>query len=77
MSEPLRMWTVYDRPSDFPNSCVARLWQINRGDPEPQATGEIIVGHTVEAVRQQLARCGLTCLARSEGDDPCVVETWL
>lgn len=69
----LETWCVYDRPRDFPNSAVARRFVGE--SPTPYA----IVGPSVEAVRAALAalRPGLVCLARSPGDDPCIVEVWL
>jgi hypothetical protein len=77
MSEPLIMWTVYDRPDDFPNVVVARMWRISPGRTE--STEDIIVGPTLQAVRAALLRKspGLVCMPRSSSDGPSIVETWL
>jgi hypothetical protein len=75
-AEPLVMWTVYNRPKDYPDRCVARAWLVIDA-PEPVATGSVIIGATLAGVREQLARDGLVCLARRPEDDPAIVETWL
>ena len=31
----LRMWTVYDRPKDFPDAIVARLHEVDAGGSVP------------------------------------------
>jgi hypothetical protein len=76
MSELLPMWTVYDHPKDFPNSFVARLWNVGVGG-SPIATNEVLVFPELEAIRLRMRNRGLTCLARSEYDDPNIVEVWL
>lgn len=67
----MNIWTVYDRPSDFPNSVIARRWWLTT------ATDDIIVGRTLDDIRDELKLKGLICLPRSELDDPKIVETWL
>jgi hypothetical protein len=67
----LSMWTVYDHPSDFPDGYVAR-----RFDGE-QPTSDVIESADLDLVRYSLAMKGLFCLARSPGDDPVILETWL
>jgi hypothetical protein len=74
----LYMWTVYDHPADMPNAYVARLWKATdtaSGQPEP--TDKIIANKSLDIVRDHLRKFGLTCLARSPGDDPKIVEVWL
>lgn len=68
------MWTVYDRPRDYPHSVVARKWLILRG--REWMTSEMIVGPDLDSVRSQLPP-HLFCLPRFERDDPCLVEVWL
>jgi hypothetical protein len=67
----LTIWTVYDHPKDFPNTFVARRWA------GVTPTQDVIISPDLEDLRRLLAFEGLTCLARADGDDPTIVETWL
>lgn len=72
----LPMWTVYDRPEDFPELIVARLW---RTLPEPAPTNTLFTvpaGHA-HIVRDILAEAGFVKLDRQPGDDPVILETWI
>jgi hypothetical protein len=72
----LIMWTIYDRPSDFPDCFVARKFEIGRGG-EPRATSDILVAHEIDKLRSLLHRRGLVRMTRAPEDDPKIVETWL
>jgi hypothetical protein len=72
----LSIWTVYDRPKDFPRGHVARRFEVGVASPEPVATGDFVEGE-LSALRDNFRWCGLTCLTRNEGDDPVIVECWL
>lgn len=69
------MWVVYDHPSDFPGHYVARQHIIGIAGQQP--TGRAMCSLTLEPIRAALSNLGLVCLARSEQDDPVIVETWL
>ena len=73
-NEELIFWTIYDHPKDFPHGYVARPWRVARdgATPLPQA----VYGYTEAEVRRRLPP-GLSCLGRSEVDDPVILETWL
>jgi hypothetical protein len=72
----LSMWTVYNSPSDYPGKVVARRFDITDGDVA--ASDSIIVMDDLDVLRRALAiDMRLTCLSRSPGDDPVIVETWL
>jgi hypothetical protein len=76
MTASLAMWTVYDHPLDYPGKFVARRWDVDANGPKP--SGSIIVMNDLQTLRDVLEfELGLTCLARSPGDDPKIVETWL
>jgi hypothetical protein len=66
----LNIWTIFDRPSDFPDSYVARVFEYDK----PTAT---IIKGTLPRLRKSFRLCGLTCLTRCKDDDPVIVETWL
>jgi hypothetical protein len=76
MTAVLFTWTIYDHPKDYPDHFVARKWSIGTKPGEPEATDEVIVRPTLDEVRALLPPA-LYCVARNEGDDPVVVETWL
>jgi hypothetical protein len=72
----LRMWTIYDHPSDYPDKYVARLFDVDDDGPKP--TSSIIVAPDLQMLRDILEfEMHLTCLARSPEDDQKIVETWL
>lgn len=66
----LPIWTIYDHPLDFPAQFVARLSVMDR------PTAKVLKGDTLDALRAQMPH-GLTCIPRSPGDDPVIVECWL
>jgi len=70
----LSIWTVYDHPSDFPHSYVARRAEVNRHGVQP--TADVMVGE-LSIIRASFLQAGLTCLPRSEDDEAHIVECWL
>lgn len=64
------IWTIYNRPVDFPDKFVARRWEGS------MPTQDILIADDLEELRRQLPP-GLYRLARHPADDPVVVETWL
>lgn len=73
--EALDVWTVYDRPRDFPDLFVARKWRIVPGDL-PMPSSEIITATSLLALRNALPP-GLVCLLRDKNDEPKIIEVWL
>lgn len=72
--ERLPMWVVYDRPSDYPDSFVARRFVT---PPEPRPTAEFRTAHDIDELREHFVRLGLAKLDRDLTDDPKIVEVWL
>lgn len=70
----LPMWTIYEKPKDFPDSYVARMFEVAK---EPVATHHTIRSDQLEPLRAAFAQAGLVCMARSPEDDPKIVEVWL
>ena len=69
----LLIWTIYDHPKDFPDDYVVRPHSTKLEKPMP-----VHFRHEQLAyVRRALRRLGLVCIARSPGDDPCILESWL
>ena len=69
----LIIWTIYDHPSDFPDSFVARKFI----GYEP--TKEILVAGTLQETRKIIQNLAgkQHRIARSSDDDPKIVESWL
>jgi hypothetical protein len=72
--EFMSMWTIYNRPADYPGHYVVRRHAILRGRSEP--TGDFSIHLTLQDARSQGIPPGLYCLPRSPEDDPVIVETW-
>jgi hypothetical protein len=75
----LSMWTIYNRPKDYPDGFIARRFEVGRGEPPAwpvQVTDHTLTGE-LEAIRATFLAIGMTCLNREPGDEPPVVETWL
>jgi hypothetical protein len=78
------LWTVYDHPSDLPDWFVVRrqwiwsmVWPDGRRRGARAFEAEASCFHDLERARLWLAHRGLTCLTRSPGDDPVILETWI
>jgi hypothetical protein len=71
--QDLLVWTIYDHPSDFPDSYVVRPHSTKLGSPLTVHIQHAQLDH----VRGALEHLGLTCLPRSPEDDPSILETWL
>ena len=69
------VWTVYERPKDYPIGWVARMFEITRAGPKP--TGCVIKCAALQPIQEKLARAGLVKLPRSVEDEPQVVESWI
>ena len=72
----LSMWTIYDRPRDYPDGFIARCFVSGQGALHPMATHDVLTGE-LETIRESMMLCGLTCLTRDPSDHPSVLETWL
>jgi len=70
----LAIWTVYDRPSDYPEGFIARLHEFADGESNP--TGTTMTG-TLEQMQAWFERAGLAKISRSPEDEPQIVEVWL
>jgi hypothetical protein len=70
----LSIWTVYDHPSDFPDTFMARCFKSDASGSFPTPT---VMTGDLETIRETLQWAGLVCLMRNESDDPKIVETWI
>lgn len=74
LRENLPIWAIC-RPTtkDFPGQWTDRM---HLSLPEPKPTDLLIVGETLEEVRQQLPP-GLAKITRQVDDDPVIEESWI
>ena len=72
----LAVWTVYEKPADYPDGCIARRFEVGGGSPEPVATADTHTG-TLDHLRDVFRRAGLYRLERQTADQPHVVECWI
>lgn len=70
----MRQYTIYCRPSDFPDWYVLRGWNVCKHGCWPDNYVELF--DTVEQAREALSP-DLVCLGRQADDDPTIVETWI
>lgn len=72
----LVMWTIYERPADFPDHFVVRPHLITRDGPVAQQVG--CLTDSLEQAREVASDDGWRHLIpRAPEDDPVIVETWL
>lgn len=74
---PVRIWTVYENPLDYPGKLVARLWEVRAG--ERRATGSMVVvsPDRYDVLEEMFLTMGLTRIDRAESDDAQIRESWL
>lgn len=71
----LSIWTVFDHPADYPDSFVARRFEVHSGGVT-FATPEAVFATSLEAVRAKLPP-GLYRMPRQHDDEPQIVESWI
>jgi hypothetical protein len=67
----LTLWTIYDRPTDYPYGVIARRHEVPGGPTDHMLMGDI------DFLREAFRDAGLHCLPRQENDDAKIVETWI
>lgn len=72
----LVIWTIYDKPSDYPEGFIARMHVASRKEANSGPTTATISAPTLNEVRAQLPP-GLVCLGRNSCDEPQIVESWI
>lgn len=63
--------TIYERPADYPDKFVARLWDVNR------PTNLAAIADTYEELLEAIPVNSMVKMARSPADDPVILETWM
>lgn len=68
------MYVIYDKPADWPNGFVVRVWIVSRAIvvPGPVLGSDVA---TLEEARA-LVPVGHVNIGRNPEDDPTIVEVW-
>ena len=68
-------FVIYEKPEDFPENCIGRIWNMN----EAKATEFYIKRNSVEEVRKEVEESIIfnVCIPRSKEDAESIVETWI
>lgn len=74
LNHRLPMFTITDHPTDWPDFYVARLFLTL---PDVVDLPVVIMDPDLENLRETMEALGLTCLPRSPGDNPIILESWL
>ena len=77
MIDCIEIFTIYDKPSDFPESVIIRRWVLSLGKLKPDQE-PFAITDKLESAREELAkrRPGLVGLGRNQYDDPVILESW-
>ena len=70
----LTIWTVYEKPRDYPTGWIARMHEVGGAVVKP--TGHVIKAVELEPIREKLARAGLS-IPRQEDDEWEIIESWI
>ena len=63
----MKLWTIYERPAEYPNLYVARESEV----------GGTRISSDLSALRKQMEQFGLTQYKRDPEDQLYIVEVWL
>lgn len=70
----LPLITVYEKPTDFPDAFVARVWD----GVGAKATNIIITRPSLQEIQEDIKAAGFTVkFPRAEDDEIHIVETWM
>lgn len=74
MTNFLRMYVIYDHPSDYPDRFVARRAFV--GAVTVCFEDDVLAADSLDNLRKMLPQ-GLICIPRGVNDDPVIVEAWI
>lgn len=74
-TDSLLVWTLFNRPRDFPLHCVLRFWKVYPGVMEPHPIA-CLYDFNIQAI-DDLEKMGLICIGRELEDDPNIIGSWV
>lgn len=72
----LEIYTVYDHPTDYPDSFVVRRWRVIEGKEIPDDK-LLIQSKDLNLIENILLEMGLTPIPRLPGDDPVILKNYI
>jgi hypothetical protein len=66
---------IYEKPAEYPEKFVARLWDTQNGDYKP--TEIAAVADTIREIRKKIPWQKMSPIVGSMKEDPCIVEFWI
>jgi hypothetical protein len=72
----MKLWTIYERPAEYPNLYVARESEVGGNEDAPR-TKRMKFSSDLSALRKQMEQPGLTQYKREPEDQLYIVEVWL
>jgi hypothetical protein len=77
--ESLSIFTVYENPRDYPGSFVVRRFEVSADSSVQHAALPLVVTDTLDEARAAIRRAHpvAVCMARNDGDEPQIVESWI
>jgi hypothetical protein len=73
----MNLYTVYNSPTDYPDTYVVRRWEVVPPENEPKAMEVFMIDADLKKIRSELSKKGLFKIPRDESDDQKIVETWV
>lgn len=67
----LTIWTIYDRPADYPHGYIARRHEAPGGPTDHTLIGDL------DGLREIFLAAGFTNIRRQPDDEPPIVESWV
>jgi len=78
VKDSLSIFTVYENPLDYPGSFVVRRFEVSADSTRAAALPLAVVDTLAEArAAVRRAHPGAVCMARADGDEPQIVESWI
>jgi hypothetical protein len=72
----MKLWTIYERPTEYPNLYVARESEVGGNEDAPRTT-RMKFSSDLSALRKQMEQLGLAQCMRDPQDQLYIVEVWL
>ena len=75
----MNLYVLYDHPLDYPSHVIIRRWEVTGDIAVPTPKEVVFQGDDLDSCRDFIDSNfpDLVCLARSDQDDPKIIETWV
>lgn len=69
-------YVVFEKPTDFPEHYVCRIFHAVQGQPVPEREPYMVVGD-IKAIRDRMEELGFVVMERFGADKKQIVEVWM